>query len=98
MKATNRQQILKSVNDLIQSVTSLVDSMSSATEAARPARTVASASRGRRGGARGAWTSERRAKLKRSIASYWSKLTPEQHAARVKKMLAGRGLKPKRGK
>jgi hypothetical protein len=96
MKATNRNQILKSVNELINSVTSLVDTMSrSAPPAGRPAK---AAGRGRRGGVRGAWTSERRAKLKRSIASYWSKLTPQQHAERVRKMLAGRGLKPKRAK
>jgi hypothetical protein len=93
MKATNRQQIMKSVNELIRSVTSLVDTLGSAASS-RPAKAGA----GRRGGARGAWTAQRRAKLKRSIASYWSKLTPQQHAERVRKMLAGRGLKPKRGK
>jgi hypothetical protein len=27
---------------------------------------------------------------------YWASMTPRQHAERVRKMLAGRGLKPKR--
>jgi hypothetical protein len=39
---------------------------------------------------------ERRAKIRRSAKKYWASLTPEQHKARVRKMLAGRGLKPKR--
>jgi hypothetical protein len=89
MNTADRRRILKSVNDLIDSVTALVDSMSQvAPKAGR-------APKGARGGVRGEWTAQRRAKLKRSISSYWSRLTPEQHEARVRKMLAGRGLKPK---
>jgi hypothetical protein len=110
MKANERKQIVSAVNSLLESVTSLVDAVESASRrvavAAAPARGGArGGSRGgaprggrrggARGGARGAWTPARTAKLKKAIASYWKKLTPEQHAERVRKMLAGRGLKPK---
>lgn len=104
MKNADRTKIMKSVQDLIASVTSLIDTIadessqavSKAAASVKPGK-AGKAAKGRRGGARGKWTPARRAKLKKSIASYWSKLTPEQHAARVKKMLAGRGLKPTRG-
>src|SRR5689334_23216128 len=33
-------------------------------------------------------------RLKESLKAHWAKLTPAQHKARIKKMLAGRGLKP----
>lgn len=35
------------------------------------------------------------AALRRSIKAHWASMTPAQRKARVKKMLAGRGLKPK---
>ncbi len=89
MNATSRNRIVESVNDLLRSVSALLDSLASVAK-------DGGAARSRRGGARGEWTPQRRAKLRRSIASYWSSLTPAQHSARVKKMLAGRGLEPKR--
>jgi hypothetical protein len=35
-------------------------------------------------------------RLRSALKNYWAKMTPKQRAARVKRMLAGRGLKPKR--
>ncbi len=35
-------------------------------------------------------------KLSRSIKAHWDKLSPKHRAARIKRMLAARGLKPKK--
>jgi hypothetical protein len=86
--ALSKQEIRRSVNDLLGAVSSLVKSLDAA------ARALAKTSKGS-GGLRGEFTPSRRAKLKKSIRAYWSSLTPAQHRERVRKMLAGRGLKPK---
>ncbi len=40
-------------------------------------------------------TSSTSAKIRRAVAASWAQYTPAQRAERVRKMLAGRGLKPK---
>jgi hypothetical protein len=47
--------------------------------------------RGRRGKA----GPQRVARMRAAVANSWARLTPEERAARVAKMRAGRGLKPK---
>ena len=41
--------------------------------------------------------SETGKKIGAKVAAAWAAYTPEQRAARIKKMLAARGLKPKAG-
>lgn len=35
-------------------------------------------------------------RLAKSIRAHWAAMTPKQHAARVRKMLAGRGVTPRK--
>ena len=83
------KDILASVRQLVDSVTQLVDAVR-----ALPARSAAGG-----GASPRQQTPEARAKksaaLKRSIKAHWDAMTPKERAARVRKMLAGRGLKPR---
>ena len=91
--------IQAAVSQLLDAVTGAVRDAEA--RAARVGGNGASAGRkgtSRRGGMRGAWTPARRAKLKKAQAAYWANLTPAQHKERIRKMQAGRGLKPKRGR
>ena len=70
---------------LVRAVARLVD----AARGAARASTTATSSRARGPG-------KNNPKLKAAVKASWARYTPEQRAARVAKMLAGRGLKPKR--
>ena len=41
-------------------------------------------------------TPAQRMKIGKAQAAFWKRLTPKQHAARVRKMLSARGLKPRK--
>lgn len=66
-------------DDLLRAVARLVDAARSST--AKPP--------GQRG------PGKNNPKLKAAVRASWAKYTPAQRAARIAKMLAGRGLKPK---
>jgi hypothetical protein len=82
------------VHGLVQSITHLIDRLRDAVAAA-PADVpgeALSGTAGRRGPGKG------NLKLKSALKASWARMTPAQRKARVKKMLAGRGLTPKRAK
>jgi hypothetical protein len=78
-----RALVAASVRDLVEVVTRLVASVEASANAAS-SRTRAAADVGGRG-----------EKLSRSIKAHWDTMSPAKRAARIKKMLAARGLKPK---
>src|SRR5437868_3914647 len=92
-------QIVSSVNQLLSAVTDLLSSVghavsNAASTAAGRAQAAGRALVGReeaRGGRRAPGKS---GALQKALKDHWAKMTPAQRAARVKKMLAGRGLKP----
>lgn len=92
MSRIQHKQIVRSVSALLGSVTQLIESLKTS---------VASAPRtgkGSRGGYRPlspAASKLRSKRLKKSIKASWDRMTPAQRAKRIRKMLAGRGLKPK---
>jgi hypothetical protein len=87
------KQITRSVAAITDAVTSLIDAVTRAATPTAPARS---------GGGRGSYhplppakAKRRSARLKKSQQGVWLKYTPKERAERVRKMLAGRGLKPK---
>lgn len=85
------KHIASAVEGLVHSITSLLSSLTSAV-AGRPESKTAPASRtpGQRGPGKG------NPKLKAAIKAAWARMTPAERKARVARMLAGRGLKPKK--
>jgi hypothetical protein len=86
------KKIDRSVALLTRAVSRLVDTVSRI--AAAPARGRA----GSRGGYRPlspAKAKLRSQRLKKRLKASWAAYTPKQRAERIRKMLAGRGLKPK---
>jgi hypothetical protein len=78
------------IHDLLASVTRLVDAARLAVANGRgPSRSARSPK------ARGGRTTKG-AKISGAVKASWASYTPAERAARVRKMLAGRGLKPKR--
>jgi hypothetical protein len=84
--------ILASVNRLVEAVTGLVGSVGHAAASASVALRGAKAPGLAKVPATIARKSER---LRKSIRAHWAKMTPEQREARIRKMLAGRGLQRK---
>lgn len=80
--------ITAAVQDLLRSITRLVE------EAAKSI--VIGESRAAKG-ARAAAVSSTSVRIRRAVKATWAKYTPAERAARICKMLAGRGLKPKAG-
>jgi hypothetical protein len=87
------RQIAQSVSELLGSVTHLIDSL----------RATVAATKGGKPDGRGGYrvlspeAAERRsARLKKSIKASWDRMAPAERAERVRRMLAGRGLKPKK--
>jgi hypothetical protein len=89
--ATSKQgtSILESVNELVEAVTGLIGSVGRAAagaavtlQGATPAKVAAK-------------VAQKSESLRKSLKAHWAKMTPAQRKARVRKMLAGRGLKPK---
>ena len=86
------KEILASIRQLVDSVTQLVDAVS-----ALPARGAGSAAgRAVAPPPSPAARAKKSAALKRAIKAHWDRMTPKERAARVRRMLAGRGLKPRR--
>ena len=97
------KHVSAAVDSLVKSIESLLGSLQTAV-AAGAARTGAA---GRalvadvRGGAHVRTPGQRgpgknNPKLKAAIKASWARMTPAEKKARIKKMLAGRGLKPKK--
>lgn len=72
--------------ELVRAVARLVDAVRGAAPAGAPVERVP----GQRG------PGKNNPKLKAAVKASWDNYTPAQRAARIAKMLAGRGLKPKR--
>jgi hypothetical protein len=93
--------ILRSVNDLVAAVTRLVENVTDRASRGGAARGASpAASRGAETRAataaprRPSDPAEKSARLRSAIRAHWANMSPEARAARVKRMLAGRGLKP----
>lgn len=85
MNSDLRAAVAASVRELIDVVARLVATVESSARAAS-AKVRGTTDDGDR--RTGDWRS-------RSVKAHWATLSPRQHAARVRKMLAARGLKPK---
>jgi hypothetical protein len=93
MSRIHHKQIVRSVSDLLSSVTKLIEILEVTTAAAPRAAPSG------RGGYRPLTPKAaklRSRRLKKSIKASWDRMKPAERTARIKKMLAGRGLKPKK--
>lgn len=91
-KTDRASSAVDSVNRLVDAVTGLLGSVS---HAAAGAALQLQAS-GARGVAKAPRVVARKSeKLRKGVAASWARYTPAQRAARIRKMLAGRGLKPR---
>jgi hypothetical protein len=84
--------IVDSINRLVQAVTDVVGSVGHAAASAAVTLRGAKADGIAKVPAAIAKKSER---LRRSIKAHWAAMSPEQREARIRKMLAGRGLRRK---
>jgi hypothetical protein len=84
--------IVESVNRLVDAVTGLLGSIGHAAAGAAVRLKDAGAGGVAKAPEAVAKTSER---LRRAVATTWARYTPAEREARIRKMLAGRGLKPK---
>lgn len=83
------RHLTTAVQALVQSITSLVASLE-APPTGRPAGAGALRRKGQRGPGRD------NPRLKAAIKASWARMTPAERRARVARMLAGRGLRPKK--
>ena len=92
--ANNTDALLK---DLIARLEKLVDTarQEGREDALADVRSLVDGGATRRGAAAGTGESKPRKKSTKPRKNPWADMTPEQKQARVRKMLAGRGLKPK---
>ena len=81
------------VEGLVQSISNLVNSLT--TTVASKAAAASAQWIGKPKGQRG--PGKNNPKLKAAIKASWARMTPKERKARIRKMLAGRGLKPKKG-
>jgi hypothetical protein len=88
----NTKHLFQAVEGLVASVTHLVRTIDGSMAAARPSAKGSPAARapGKRG------PGKNNPKLKAAIAASWKRMTPAERKERVRRMLAGRGLKPKK--
>jgi hypothetical protein len=93
MPRSTHASVTSTVNDLLSAVSRLTGAVAQAMNVPQVREARASVRSSARSVAKVA--GDKGAKLKKSLKAAWAKLTPAQHKARVKKMLAGRGLKPK---
>ncbi len=89
----NAKHLHLAVEELVGSITKLVGAM----EAALPQGGAATSAvaRGPGSGQRG--PGKNNPKLKAAIKASWARMTRAERKARIRRMLAGRGLKPKKG-
>lgn len=100
MKSHLPAAVAASLRDLVTAVSRLVTSVAETAtrEASSAARSVAAKASVVRAAGKGDLLEDvaaKGAKLSRSIKAHWDTMSPKQRAARIKKMLAARGLKPK---
>ena len=81
------------VEELVHSLSNLVTTLS--TTVSSRASAVAAAVTGKTKGQRG--PGKNNPKLKAAIKASWARMTAKERKARIRRMLAGRGLKPKKG-
>jgi hypothetical protein len=81
------------VEGLVNSLSNLVSTLG--TTVSNRASAVVSAVTGKKKGQRG--PGKNNPKLKAAIKASWARMTVKERKARVRRMLAGRGLKPKKG-
>ncbi len=79
------QTLLGGVNDLIATIDSLAKSKAGKAGVVDGRRSMSPEAQAKKSAA-----------LKRSIKAHWASMSPKERAARVRRMLAGRGLKPKK--
>jgi hypothetical protein len=91
VKNADRSRLYRSIDELVRAVTSLVETIEKSAAPPRAGRATPPAAR-----VDDAELAARKEKIRRAARRHWAKMTPEQHRERVRKMLAGRGLKPKR--
>ncbi len=84
-----------SVNELVRAIAALVRSAESAVSSSAEVR-AATCEVGRAGKAVGEAATAKAAKLRAAVKASWARYTPKERAARIRKMLAGRGIRPKR--
>ncbi len=84
-----------SVNELLKAVAALVRSARGAVSTSPEVR-AATRDVGRAGKAVGEAATAKAAKLRAAVKASWARYTPKGRAARIRKMLAGRGIRPKR--
>ena len=87
----NVKHIMLAVESLVASVTSLIRSLQSAVPAPGRSSAFVPPRKGQRG------PGKNNPKLKAAIKASWARMTKAERKARVRRMLAGRGLKPKKG-
>ncbi len=86
--------ITVSVNELVNAIAALVRSAQGAVASSARVR-AATRDVGRAGKAVGKAASAKAAKLRAAVKATWARYSPKQRAARIRKMLAARGLKPR---
>ena len=87
MKKDPRQAALRSVRQLVVAVNALVSAMDAAEKGrGGPPRSPAVTARA---------AGVKSAKLKKSIKAHWASMSKQEREARIRRMLAARGLKPK---
>lgn len=87
----NEKHIMLAVESLVASVTGLIRSLQAAVPAAGRSTAFIPPRKGQRG------PGKNNPRLKAAITASWARMTKAERKARVRKMLAGRGLKPKQG-
>lgn len=88
----NAKHLSAAVEGLVSSIASLMDSLASSVAAKGSSTSAGGAVRvkGQRG------PGKNNPKLKAAIKASWARMTPAEKKARIRRMLAGRGLKPKK--
>jgi len=90
----NAKHLHLAVEGLVTSITGLLEAVATALPKGGGAGMAVTAG-GRPKGQRG--PGKNNPKLKAAIKASWARMTPAERKARVRRMLAGRGLKPKAG-
>src|SRR5262245_48676282 len=84
--------VTRTVNDLLSSISRLTSAVSDALASPKLRAAAVDVRDSAKSVARAA--GPKAAKLKKALKAHWDAMTPKQRQERVKKMLAGRGVKP----
>ena|SRR5688500_9781426 len=91
-KSSAPPHVGQAVQALVDAITGLVGI---AGQAVQRGREVGKAAKGVKAAVKGRGPGKGNTKLRAALKKSWANYTPKQRAERVRKMLAGRGLKPK---